>query len=478
MTETATKPNPREVARAMLARWRADPVLFAIEALGVQTWGRQQELMRAIATHDQVAVVSGHKTGKTTALAIMALWFVLLHERARVVLTSSSARQVDSQVWKEIRRIYQGAPIAIGGTLHKTAEHGLELDGEREIKGFATSDTEKMAGFSGPEMMFICDEASGIEDPIFEAITGNTIGGAKVVMAGNPTKAYGFFYEAFNASKADWHGIKISSLECALEWPKFIKVAPGKKSGLATVKWIEKKKALWGEEDPRYKIRVLGDFVDGEDSLMISKDLARAAQERWAKIKGEGPLFIGVDVARFGSDCSAIAPRRGRKIAYVKQLRKVDGPKVLEEVRKIAKALRRPGEKPTVVLDVTGIGQGAAGFYRECDEEFDLIEVDNSTSADSEEYARKRDEVWATFQTWCKAGGALPKSEKLLEDITAPRYELDEKNRLCVESKKKLRKRLKRSTDLGDAAALSCFEKGKRVFEDLILDGVNSPARM
>ena len=52
-------------------------------------------------------------------------------------------------------------------------------------------------------MLFIVDEASGVADPIMEAITG-TLAGAnnKLLLMGNPTKTSGTFYESHTADRA------------------------------------------------------------------------------------------------------------------------------------------------------------------------------------------------------------------------------------------------------------------------------------
>ena len=45
--------------------------------------------------------------------------------------------------------------------------------------GMSTDKSERMGGYSGDELLFIVDEASGIDDAIYEAIEGNMAGGAR-----------------------------------------------------------------------------------------------------------------------------------------------------------------------------------------------------------------------------------------------------------------------------------------------------------
>jgi hypothetical protein len=268
--------------KATLARvpynpaWEHDPVLFAWEALGIACWGRQAELLRAVAAHRRVAVKSGHKVGKSTSAVILALWRVCTRPRARVIMTSSSGRQVRAILWKELRRVYHGARYKIGGKLHKVPDAGLQFDDGREIVGFATKEPEKMAGFSGPDILFIVDEASGVPELIFDAIEGNRAGGASIVLFSNPTQTSGTFYEAFTRKRHLWHTLTVSSEETPNVEQGTI-VVPG----LASLEWIEEKRLDWGVESPIYQVRVLGNFPLQGSNAVVNLALVEASQRRW-----------------------------------------------------------------------------------------------------------------------------------------------------------------------------------------------------
>ncbi|HYM90726.1 MAG TPA: hypothetical protein VEW91_03700 [bacterium] len=57
----------------------------------------------------------------------------------------------------------------------------------REIVGFSTDSPERMFGIRGANLLCILDEASGIPEPIFEAVEGNRADGIKVIMFSSPT---------------------------------------------------------------------------------------------------------------------------------------------------------------------------------------------------------------------------------------------------------------------------------------------------
>lgn len=55
--------------------------------------------------------------------------------------------------------------------------------------GFSHQSFCQMHG--GADLLFILDEASGIPEPIFEAVEGNRAGGAKVIMFQQPYEHVG-----------------------------------------------------------------------------------------------------------------------------------------------------------------------------------------------------------------------------------------------------------------------------------------------
>lgn len=394
---------------------------------------------------------SGHKCGKTTALAILAIWWVCTRPRARVILTAASWRQVLKVLWPEIKRLARRARWPLGGELHDSPETGWTFLDGREILGFSTREPENMAGFSGPNMLFIVDEASGVPDAIFEAIEGNEAGGAQIAMISNPTKTSGIFYDAFTSERSDWHCIHISSEECAREAPKEL----GEGTGLATLAWVEAKRKAWGEGDPRWDVRVQGNFPKQDDHAAISVALVEAAKRRWAPTPARGPLRIGVDVAGFGADFTSIVWSRGPWASAPTRLKGFDPVQVAGEVIKLVRLVAFPDERAEVRIDISNMGLGVASILREGGE-VDVVGYQAAESATVDGYSRMRDQMWGALEEWLKKG-AIPDDKKLAADLTAPRRGFDLRQKIKIESKKDLKKRIGRSTDDADALALAVF---------------------
>ena len=57
---------------------------------------------------------------------------------------------------------------------------------------------EALQGIHSANVLLICDEASSVDNAIFEAAGGSlSTPNSKLVMVGNPTRAEGYFYDAF-----------------------------------------------------------------------------------------------------------------------------------------------------------------------------------------------------------------------------------------------------------------------------------------
>jgi hypothetical protein len=264
------------------AKWRREPVGFFREVLGFEPWARQIEIVEAVRDYPRVAVCSGHKVGKSACIAGLALWFFCSFQDARVILSSTTARQVDQILWRELRmlRARSGRCLAckledpdgraipvpcphsavIDGDQGELARTGLKSGDFREIVGFTSREAEAVAGISGSNLLYLVDEASGVPDLIFEAIEGNRAGGAKLVLMGNGTKNSGEFFEAFTSKQAHYKTIRVSS-ETTPNVMRGEVVIPG----LATSEWIAEKRLEWGEESALYRVRVRGEHATNEE---------------------------------------------------------------------------------------------------------------------------------------------------------------------------------------------------------------------
>jgi len=492
-------------------RYQTDPVAFFREIVGVEPWSRQIEIIEAVRDHMRVAVRSGHKVSKSHTSAGIALWYYCSFPDARVVMSSTTDRQVNQILWRELkmmrarggrctkckakdpdgRRITRPCPHSaiIDGEMGELARTGLKSTDFREVVGFTARQAEAVAGISGKHLLYILDEASGIPDEIFEAVEGNRAGGARVVMFSNPTRTSGEFFDAFYSKKDLYKTITVSSEET----PNVVQgetVIPG----LATRQWIEEKKEEWGEDSPLYTIRVKGEHALQEDGKIFSVHAIAEAERRWkeddcpecdgtgqvagetcpacggsGKVEPAGRLFLGLDPAgpTGSGDESVFVLRRGLRMLDMHAQLGLNDDAHLAQIMGMLNKHRLPRETPVVVIDREGsIGSSLYGHVRQFLESrqakpFDLVAVRSSDRAVRQPvvYDRIRDELCANLEGWIRDGGAILEDAKLSAELHFLTWEQSAANgRLKLVPKVKIRKELGRSPDRYDALSMAVWE--------------------
>lgn len=464
--------------------YRDRPIEFFRMVLGVEPWSRQREIIEAVHQHDRVAIASGHKISKSLTAAGLALWFYCSFPDARAIMSSTTSRQVDQILWRELRmlrarsgrcvdckredpeglRIPKPCPHSalIEGEIGDLARTGLTAPDFREIKGFTAREAEAVAGISGRHLLYLLDEASGIPTEIYEAIEGNRAGGAKIVLFGNPTRNEGEFFEAFFGKSRLYFTLRISSEETpnAVSGQNLI-------PGLATRAWIEEKKDEWGEDSPLYKIRVKGEHVTHEEGRIFSVHAIEQAELRWHGLPDAGRLYLGIDPAGDSGmgDDSAFVPRRGLKMLALRQFTGLTEEQHVAHAVRLLIEFRLPRETPVVVIDSDGsVGIKVYRLLREYKDKhpgaFELVRIRSSEKAVRvpDLYDRVRDELTANLEQWMRDGGGIIENTQLAGELHAMEWSMRADGKLKVSPKDKLRKDLGRSPDRYDALALSCWE--------------------
>lgn len=445
--------DPAEV----IAAWAGDPVLFVTQALGAEPEVWQAKALAAIVSQDRIAIRSGHGVGKTTFLSWVVLWWLLTRYPALVACTANTQSQLEMVLWGEIARWVRRLPEGLRGLVEVKADKVvLTGAGRGENAAYARTSSkerpEALQGFHSENMLFVVDEASGIDDIVFEVAQGSlTTPGAKIVLTGNPTRRQGYFYNAFNGPNAgDWWKLKVSGFD----------------SGRVTQKSIDWAAKEYGENSNRYRVRVLGEFPESDDDVVIPPDLAESAVGR--DVMATGPIVWGLDVARYGDDRSVLVKRQGRKVLPgIKVWRKLDlmqlAAKVVEEF-KTESYDRRPSE---VLVDVIGLGAGVVDRLRQLNGEGSFpplvrgINVSEASSM-SDRFLRLRDELWWGIRDWLATREVcLPNEPDLVKELCSPTYTFTSgTQRIKVESKDEMRSRGVDSPDLADALMLTFASQG------------------
>ena len=431
----------------------ASPVLFAQEVLGVKLWSKQEQVLEELRDNPRVAVKSGNGLGKGFCAAVAILWFLCCHDTAVVLSTAPTFRQVRHVLWREVHRLYRRAQFPLGGNLLDTR---LEMSEERFALGLSADSDEEFQGFHSPNMLIVVDEAEGVEETIYEAIESvMTSENCKLLLIGNPTTMTGSFRRAFYDDRELYSTITIS----ALESPN-VSEGRGMVRGLATRRWVEERKVVWGEANPIYQARVLGEFPDQGEDTLIPLSMVEAGVNR--EIDGSqetGPVLIAVDVARFGSDKSVILRRRGMAVEDIRAYRGLDTMRLVGLVVEAISSCN-PDE---VVVDGVGIGAGVVDRLRE--QGYRVQGVNAGTAArDGEHFANLRAEgFWNLRQLFLEGSLKIPPDNELVGQLAGLRYTFNSLGQVVIESKEEMRSRGASSPDKVDALMLAFLSSKRKV---------------
>ncbi|MCH8910924.1 MAG: hypothetical protein IH867_09305 [Chloroflexi bacterium] len=439
--------------------WAVDPVGFVSKQLGASPWSKQIEILEAVRDYSRVAVRSCNGSGKTYIAAHVVLWWLMCHTDAVVITTAPTGHQVRDILWREIRRAYNENQFLIGGNLLRTS---LDMGDKHFALGLSTDTPERFQGFHEGHILFVVDEASGVREGIFEAIEGSlTSADAKVLLLGNPTSLRGTFYEAFHRRRGLWKTIHIS----AFDTPNLQQDNVGIPS-LVTPKWVADAEKNWGTESYLYQVRVLGDFpTESEDTLIPLKLIEQAVElgvvssEHDSGNEDGAQVEIGVDVARFGSDKTAICVRRGDQVISLETFSRQDTMNTAGQVVRVSRKYS-PG---AIRIDEIGIGAGVIDRLREL--KVPHVEGVNVArrAGNPEHFSNLRAELFDGLrERFQDRRMSIPGDPELISQLASIRYSFTSSGQMRIEDKDDLRARGERSPDLADALMLAFAKRPER----------------
>jgi len=450
-----TPPNAgTPTATQIMQRMQRDPVWFATHILGVFLWSKQVEILLSVRDHPRTAVRSCHGIGKTFIAAVIVLWFLASHPNSRVITTAPTWAQVENLLWREINLIARNARVPFGGALTSTK---LELGPDWFAIGLSTDKPERFQGHHAKHILLLADEASGVDDAIFEAGEGYlTSEHARSLLIGNGNQLAGQFFRAFTDEAALWNTIAVSAYDTPNLTDEVVPEHVAVK--LPTRKWVDDHVKMWGPDSAATQIRILGEFPStSEDTVIGLKDI-EAAQLRTLE-PGASPRYVVVDVARFGSDETVIGIRRGNKFEVVEAYVGRDLMDTTGRVLHHANQLAATGLVDGIIVDDSGVGGGVTDRLNELaqqgthDHQIHAF-IAGATAIEPTEYPNRRSEAWFAL------GEQMPHLDldsdaQLKGDLAAPKYRFDSQGRRVVEPKADTKKRLGRSPDRGDVAVMA-----------------------
>lgn len=371
------------------------------------------------------------------------LWFLLTRTDVKVPIAAGSQDQLRDTIWPEIRKWHKRLPAALAEQIEVTSERVVVRAAPEQAFAVARTASrdrpEALQGFHAQNLLFLVDEASGIDDIVFEIAQGAlSTPGAMAVLAGNPTRASGFFYDTHHALRDRWSTMRVSSED--------VDRAKGH---------IEDIAAKYGRDSNQYRVRVLGEFPTADDEAVIPLDLVEAAIDRDVTPLEYMPVW-GLDVARFGDDRTALAKRQANRL-----LEPITTWRNLDLMQTVGRLQREYEETPLdfrpheILIDSIGMGSGVLDRAREIGLPARGINVAESASVE-DRYVRLRDELWFKGREWFASKTvSILRDEALIAELTTPLFTYLSSGKLLVESKADMKKRGQRSPDIADAFLLT-----------------------
>ena len=424
------------------------PSEFCSLLLKEPPYKKQAEIMDVILEHPRLAVAAANGVGKTWAAARIAFWFFVTFQQALVVTTAPSFRQVRYLLWRELQAAVshsRSLKLPIGGRL--TSSSWVWKD--KLALGFTAVEykADRFQGLHSPNMLVIVDEASGLNDQIYEQILASLRGSNSVMlMIGNPLVPAGPFYDAFKSTA--FKTFRLTAFDCPNVKEKKV-VIPG----LVTWEDVERDRQNFGEDSPYWKTRILADFPESADNALFSLADIEAAGE--IKGPGSGTVEVGVDVGR-GGNYTVIVAKRGN-FAFL--LLPFKTPDLMSAVGKVAEIVKTHSAS-TVKIDSTGVGAGVADRLRELlPSGVAIYDINGGEAATKKNFSNRRTEIWVELAEKVRAkqaGGPVFHDKRLARDLLEARFKITSSGKIALESARTV----SYSPDFGDALAIAFAEVG------------------
>jgi hypothetical protein len=424
-----------------ISLYRDNPVGFVRDVLGQSPTKWQEDALRKVAAgRRRISIRAGHGVGKSTVCAWAVVWFMCTRFPQKTVMTAPTAGQLFDALFSELKAQVNRLPPVLRDSFDVFSDR-IALKGAPE-SSFASARTsssdrpEALAGIHSEHVLLIIDEASAVPEAVYEAAAGSMSGhSACTILIGNPTRNSGMFYKTHHELASDWETMHVSCVDNALVSSDF----------------VDQIRTTYGEESNAYRIRVLGEFAVADDDTLIAAEIVDSAMTRDVSGTEHDVMVYGVDVARFGSDRSALCKRRGNVVIEVKSWGGLDLMQLVGAIVNEAN-IDRPDE---ICVDTIGLGSGVADRLREMGYNVRDVNV-AETSAMNPNANRLRDELWLSVRDWLSTRGVkIPNDASLRHELVAPRYTFTSTGKIVVESKDLMRKRGMRSPDLADALCLT-----------------------
>lgn len=438
------------------------PLRFVVEVLGATPDDWQEViLLQWGAGRRHISIQSCHGPGKTTLLSWMICYMLCCRYPQKTVCTAPTGQQLYDALFAETKMWFARLPDALRDLFEiKSDRIELRADAASSFASFRTARAEQPEALQGVHsvwVLLIADEASGVPEQIFEAAVGSMSGAnATTVLAGNPVRTSGLFFDSQDRLAHMWFCVQVSAIP---------------RDGAYTSKRVDPQfvvmvREQYGEDSNAFRVRVLGLPPKADLDTIIPYEMAASAVGRDVRCYPTAVTIWGLDVARFGWCLTALAKRRGNHLLQpIQHWNGLDLMQVCGVVKAEWDATKEQDRPVEICVDAIGLGAGVADRLKEMGLPVRSVNV-SETPALTGRFPNIRSELWWLVREWfSKRDVFIPAEQEregdfsrptLLNQLVAVKYKImDSSGKLRAESKEEMRKRGRHSPDLADAFCLT-----------------------
>lgn len=521
------------------APYKDDLVRFGREILGHRYWAGQEAVLRRVIEKRFVTLRKARKTGGTFAAADLALGFLVTRPSV-VICLAPTDRQVRWNMFQKIRSAKARAKTELPG---EAGIRSIQISEDWFMLGIATRDPENILGFhagielddndfepelpdededdqepgDAPEplagtvfeflkehkaiaqmndLLFIADEANGIEPPIFTGLSGSLSGdNVYMLMQANPLMSadaeHAYAQSFTNRDDQQWWRIHIGCDEPADDPVPSDECFHSIPERWLSRKWIEQRRQEWGENSPPFQAFCMGCFTTGiAEYQIIPLDLLKGAS-RFDLPDDEHveSRHIGADVAGAesgkGDWCVAVLTISG-VVACVHKWQESDTMATIDKLLALSVEWGlpdRPIPASNIHIDATGLGKTMLDRIRQRGLPIDAIDFGGRPRYDWKHITgeakfrdRKSELYWVQRRLLQEGLSIIPiKYQELWRQLQWQTWKPVARGGETVmgmrESKDEIRKRYGRSPDEADACVIALSRSSRRPTFRLVAPG-------
>lgn len=440
------------------------PVEFVEDLLHVTPDPKQADILRSVSINQMTSVRSGHGIGKSAVEAWAVIWFLTTRPFPKIPCTAPTQHQLFDILWAEVSKWLRN---------NKALEREIQWTKEKVYmkqypeEWFAVARTaskpDALQGFHAEDILYIIDEASGVDDKVFEPVLGAlSTPGARLLMCGNPTQLSGFFYESHHKNRGSYSTFHID----------------GRTSSRVSEEFVNTIITMYGEDSDVFRVRVAGEFPRQDNDVFIPLPLIeKSIMTQWNAAEHPTSIHIGCDVARYGDDKTVIGYKLDEKVEFHKRRSGQDTMKTADDIIELGELLVRRYKYTKTIpvkVDDSGVGGGVVDrlkqIKRNQPERFwwlDVVPVifgqriSHDFYHDSTTYMMSI--VKKLLMPFTEDGLPkpveliLPDDNELVGQLSTRKYGMTEQSKIRVESKEAMKKRGLRSPDEADCVLLLCL---------------------